>query len=732
MVGENSKMKKTNGKSILQVIINLGKNTKNLIKVLQMFLSKMRVKRPKKKKILPWSSMIHLFLFSFVFFYYEVLLRVFNGKGVFNHLIYPLIFGMAAGLLMNVFTTMLNKKINRICSIVIMSGTAIYFITETLVKRTFQVYMTLPAILQGADGVAGNYTSEMVNTILGGLVVIIAFFLPIVLYYLLGKKLIPAHQYKWPVAVLNVILSLAVFVVGVLFSSFGPSKLAYKNQYEFNNATETFGLLTSTRLSMTRTTSSLTSVTGVNENNEWEGEDYSIYKKNEMDIDFASLEKKDNEQEQEIDSYMESAQSTSKNKFTGIFQGKNLIMICAEAFHGAVVSEELTPTLYRMIHNGFYFSDFYQPTWGGSTSTGEFSFLLGLVPTYGIETMLKVQTSNNYFTMGNQLQRLGYLTGSYHNGDYDYYDRNLTHENLGYNYFLAIGNGLEKITNDNTSDLEMFDKTLDTYLDQEPFCMYYMSLDGHSEYTLESTRASNNYEYVTSIIGTDHSDTVLAYYCYQYNFELALENLVQRLEEAGIMDDTVICICPDHYPYGLAEGAYNNEKDYFAELIGQEDTSKLTQDKNSMVIWSTCLEEGGDLAPYQCEISSPTYSLDILPTLSNLFGLEYDSRMMVGRDVFSDAAAMVVWTDYSWVSSKGFYDASTGEFYPNEGEEEPNQSYIDTMCSLAQNKVNLSKQIVDTDYYKHVFGKDDITDSTKVDLDPTIAKIIEKRKEQEE
>lgn len=707
---------------------NVFQNIQLIIKALQVFLSNMRVKKPKKEKILPWKAMGHLFLFSFVFIYDEILLRVFNGKGIFSHLIYPVIFGIAAGVFVNVFTTIFNKKINRIISTVIMSAAAILFITETLVKRTFQVYMTIPALLSGAGGVAGNYTGEMVGTIFGGIPVIFLFLLPVVLYWFLGRRFIPACQYKWPVAILNIVLSLAIFIVGVLFASIGPSRQAYGKQYEFNNATEVFGLLTSLRLSKNQKTATLKEVVEIEEEekrNEWEGEDYSQYGKNVMDIDLASLASEGGIYG-EVDTFISNSIPSSQNKFTGIFKGKNLLLICAEAFSGAVVSEELTPTLYRMIHNGFYFSDFYQPTWGGSTSSGEYSFLMGLVPMYEVESVFKVKDNNNYFTMGNQMQRLGYFTGAYHDGDFDYYDRDQTHMNFGYNYWKAWGNGLEEICDD-FRDFQLFDRTLPEYQNNEPFSMYFMSMDGHSAYVPEHEFCAEHWDHVTSIIGTGYSATTTAYYCYQYSFELALQNLVQKLEDAGIMDDTVICICPDHYPYGLSVGAYNNDVDYFSELIGQENVSKLTQDKNSMVIWSSCLEEGKELAEYQCEISSPTYSLDILPTLSNLFGLNFDSRMLVGRDVFSDASPLVLWPDYSWLTRKGFYDAETEQFYPNEGES-ADQAYIDNVSVVVENKLNLSLQISDIDYYSHVFGADDVIDSTQIALDPEISNIIQARK----
>ena len=123
-----------------------------------------------------------------------------------------------------------------------------------------------------------------------------------------------------------------------------------------------------------------------------------------------------------MNEYIASLAPSSQNDYTGIFKEKNLIMICAEAFSDAVISKELTAFLYRLSRKGFYFSDYYQLTWGGSTSTGEFSFLFGLVPTNGIQTILDTATNNNYFTVGNQMQRLGYYTKAYHNRNYDFYD----------------------------------------------------------------------------------------------------------------------------------------------------------------------------------------------------------------------------------------------------------------------------------------------------------------------
>ena len=104
-----------------------------------------------------------------------------------------------------------------------------------------------------------------------------------------------------------------------------------------------------------------------------------------------------------------------------------------------------------------------------------------------------------------------------------------------------------------------------------------------------------------------------------------------------------------------------------------------------------------------CEISTPTYSLDILPTLSNLFGLEYDSRLLVGRDVFSETEPLALWTNHSWVTTEGKYDSSTGTFYPNEGSAVGTE-YVEQMKTIVANKLSFSGKILNYDYYRILLG----------------------------
>lgn len=432
--------------------------------------------------------------------------------------------------------------------------------------------------------------------------------------------------------------------------------------------------------------------------------DPEAYGKNVMELDFdGAYARNPSSVVSELNGYVQSLAPSCKNEYTGLFAGKNLILICAEAFSDCAVDEQLTPTLYRLAHNGIYFSEYYQPTWGGSTTTGEFSFVMGLVPESGIESMRKTANNNNYLTLGSQLRRQGYNSCAFHNGNYDYYSRNLTHKNMGYDDFLAFGSGLENVTRKYSEDSAMIDKTIDLYLDKQPFSLYYMTVSGHFSYKAENGKVKENLPRVTEVFGNKYKDKTNYYLCYQMELDKALRILVEKLEAAGIADDTVICITADHYPYGLEMNqTYGNSEDYISDLYGYKHSAPWEKDRNAWILWSGCLEN--EYSEYACEVSEPTYSLDIVPTLSNLFGLEYDSRLLVGRDVFSDAPVLVVWNNLSWITDKGRYNSKTKEYTPTNGEAYSSE-YVKNINNMVKNKIYFSKQTVNSDYYGALFGK---------------------------
>ncbi len=633
-------------------------------------------------------------------------------------LLYIVLFDGSLGVFLSFLFTLSNRRrLNAILTIVFLSLHSVYFCIQYFCKVFFLNYMTPESIFLGAGGVMGDFFDTIVQLVIKGLGMILLFFLPLIGFILLWKF----HRIKlkkilgWKKALTGgvaVILFLCGFLIATLHEA---SSLRYEHNFEYDTATASFGLVTSTRLDLQYLifgNSSASSFEVVEEEpSEEEPEETQepeetviVYGQNILNIDFAALaEGETNSSRAAIDTYVASLTASSQNEYTGLFAGKNLILITAEAFSLEAIDQNLTPTLYRLANSGIQFTNYYQPAWGGSTSSGEYSILTGLVPTYGVKSIQKTIGNNMYYTMGNQLQRLSYYSVAFHNHTNTYYSRNETHTNLGYSSFIARGSGLEDYITScwPESDLEMMQTTVDWYIDNQPFSVYYMTVSGHANYSWTgNSMSSKNKSAVIDVVNA--SSGVQAYIAAQLEFEYAMEYLVSRLEEAGIADDTVIVITADHYPFGLADCESDTYSDALAELYGYSYSEPWDRDHNALIIWSGCLE---DMDPIV--VDTPVYSLDIIPTLSNLFGLEYDSRLMVGRDVFSDQEPLVIWANYSWMTEKACYNASTGVYTVFEGyEDEVDSDYKKRITTIVKNKVSYSKNVLDTNWFYYIFGED--------------------------
>lgn len=652
---------------------------------------------------------LFLLAMPLAFTYLELLLRITGGDELrWVTWIYPIGFAFSFGFLADLICLSIpNRRAGRYVGLFVLLLATILFLTEFFVKNSFYAYMDLVSVIGGASDVATGFTDTAFATLRANIVYILLFCLPFVLFVIFwGRTWRPKLRRK-AVPVLLLIAVVCYLLSFGLIQLSAPDRAAYSEQFQFDNGVRTFGLLTGLRLDCKN---ALFPGSGdslvVLDPDTSEAEDPNSgeieYGYNVMDIPFEELiAQETNTQLQQIHTYVSSLTPSQKNEYTGLFAGKNLIMITAEAFAAEAIDPELTPTLYRLANQGIVFTDYYQPAWGGSTSTGEYSILSGMIPTSGVSSIQKTVGQNLYFTIGNQLDRLGYYSVAYHNNSYTYYDRHETHTNFGYSSFIGIGNGMEQgvVNQWPQSDLEMMEFTVDQYINQQPFSVYYMTVSGHCLYHPGSNAMTDkNWAAVTDL---PYSDAVKGYYSSQLELEYGLAHLVSALEEAGIADDTVIMLTTDHYPYGLEYGStWNNSRDYLSELYGYTVTNAMERDHNALIIWSGSLEGQDPIV-----VDTPVYSLDIIPTLSNLFGFEYDSRLLVGRDVFSDQEPLVLWMDYSWLTDKGWYNAASGVFTPNEGVT-VDETYVERISAEVKNKFAYSKTVLAYDYFNILFGAD--------------------------
>ena len=409
---------------------------------------------------------------------------------------------------------------------------------------------------------------------------------------------------------------------------------------------------------------------------------------NVLEIDFdALIEDAPNSKVKEVHQYFQSRVPSNKNEKTGMFEGCNLILITGEAFSNLIVDEARTPTLYKWMHEGYYFTNYYVPDWGTSTTDGEYAFLTGTVPKANVWSFSRSSNNAMPLTMAQQLIGQGYNAYAYHGHTYSYYDRNEYLENLGYTY-RAYKQGLDVKYTWPESDIEVVDLSTADFVNSEPFTAYYMTISGPREFNFYGNYiAKKNQDLVKD---EPYSDAVRAYIATQLELEYSLQLLQQRLEEAGVWENTVIVLTADHYPNGLT-----NEE--ISELLGHDVEGNFEIFKNGCIIYKPSMEPE--------TIDAPCSHLDLLPTLTNLFGLEFDSRLYMGRDVFSDAEPLVMFRNRSWITDLASYNYASGKLVQLT-DTPVDQDYVDRINAELNNRFVVSTRILEQDYWHILFPEE--------------------------
>ena len=446
---------------------------------------------------------------------------------------------------------------------------------------------------------------------------------------------------------------------------------------------------------------------------------------NIIDLDFdamlAGTSKKDI---QSLVKYFKSAPASNRNKYTGMFKDYNIVFFTVEGMSGYGISKELTPTLYKLTHEGFIFNNFHSALHFTSTSNGECQNLLGLYPKNGNPiTMSRTGElkTNTYFSLATQLNKLGYQSFGYHN-NINMYNREASHKNLGYNFKYIHYNSAYKPYNDcidwegsgglNSGKLRwpqrdsfLVEHTVDDYINgSQPFNVYYMTITGHTPYTYTSWVFN---EWRDRISQLNYTEKTKAYIASLMEFDKAVETMINKLQEAGKLDKTLIVFAPDHIPYfdidtleELTGRKFGDTKDF--QSINERNID-FDVYKNCLAIWTP------SIADQKIEIDKVCCQVDILPTLSNLLGLEYDSRMLAGRDILSDSEGIVIFSSRSWRTAKGTYNRYSKEFTPAAGvtmTAEEQEAYSKSINSMVSSRTSMTAMIVENNFYNYALGTD--------------------------
>ena len=639
------------------------------------------------------KNIIKRFLLIFVvLLFLELFFKLIIFKKIeFDSLINIVLLSSIISSIISIVTGIFNKKTNNIIISIILFITGFLFSVQIVFYNTFKTFFSLSIL--GLGDQLESFMKETIQAIIDNLLYIIIAFIPFILYLIFKKKINLEKNKRGSIYLYLVILfiSLSLFILNISVTKVKENS-TYSLYFEVNSPSlniNKLGVINSYILDFHRF------IFGFNEDieivdeeiiEEEKKEEEIVYEMNTLDINFD----KDtgNKEIKTINDYMKSTVGSEKNKYTGIFKDYNLIYIVAESFSEIGVSEELTPTLYKLTHSGFIFENYYTPN-TLSTIGGEFQALTGVYPDSSI--LSKWRKGTNYFPygLGTIYKSLGYKTFAYHNNWYGFQDRHKYLKSQGFTNYLGCYNGLEKRMNCERwpqSDLEMMKVTMKDYINSDnPFLAYYMTVSGHFSYNFsDNSMAYKNKKYVNNL---KVSTAAKAYVATQIELDRALEYVVKTLEENNKLDNTVIVLMADHYPYKLSMNDVNSLSSYKRDSV-------VEVNHNNLILWNNKMED--------TVIDKPCMSSDVLPTIYNLFDIEYDSRLFTGRDILSTSDGLAIMSNRSWVTDKGTYFANQTKFVPRDGVT-VEDDYVSSINSIVKNRLNIGKLIIKNDYYKYLF-----------------------------
>ena len=359
---------------------------------------------------------------------------------------------------------------------------------------------------------------------------------------------------------------------------------------------------------------------------------------------------KDPEELAELSEYFATETVHEENDHTGIYKGKNLIILQMEGLDSWLLDEETTPTLYRMQQEGVNFSRHYSfYNGGGSTFNSEMAVNIGYVTpmTY---TKNGYSFSTNSFP--NSLPRLfknaGYDVNAFHMNTKEYYSRGINYENWGYDSYRGLMDEHEYAEDDLSRELDreliLDEGFYDGIFDHDgPFVDYIITYTPHTPFSKDSELG----RYLAEVNGISESDMpedeegMARLYAKETDYFVQL--LLEGLKDNDLLKDTVIVAFADHYLYTLNDQTI---------VYGYKHKTNDLINRTPMLIWADGIETDN--------VGKINSQVDILPTILNIYGIEYMEESYVGRDIFDpDYEGHVFFPDKAYLDDDGFVQEGT-------------------------------------------------------------------------
>lgn len=660
--------------------------------------------------------------FALSFIYLELLFHFAIYKNFSRDIIHPVLFAICTGLVLAVITSLFKKVGNAIAAYIIFSVFSVYYVAQLIYYRIFRTFLSLVSI--GGAGDAMNFKTVMFSAIFKNIIWIILLLLPLICLIVINRFFVSFKRPALKQGLIGVASAVAsvVLAIGILpffgRDTYSPYTL-FHGRYILELSMNRLGVVVTTirdgitMISGDKSSKSFdlnesSSESSLTDDSEDIEEESTLSAENEDDpatsapsyvpqidesLDFYKLyNNTEDEDLKNLSAYFSNVAPTYTNEYTGLFKDYNVIFVTAESLSKYGISKECTPTLYKIYNEGFVFDNYYDPLWYHSTIDGEYTNCLSQYPCSSDWSFEKSGKTYQPYALGNALNKLGYNSYAYHDFDATYYDRTTTHPNMGYTTFKAIDYGLDIPFYNMYSDLDAMEAVYNDFITDDKFNMYFMSFSGHLpyDYSYQYMCQKNREEAESLVARDDLSDEAIAYIAAQMELDKALEFLINELDKRGKLEKTVFIVGPDHYPYGLTDGVYN-------ELAGKNiEDDPFELHSNGFGIWSASMEK-------PVKVDKLCSSVDILPTVLNLLGVNYDSRLLAGHDLMSDFEELVIFANQSFITDKVRYNAATGETIYTVPESTVPEGYLESIIEEVENRLYISNLLIDEDYFNYIY-----------------------------
>ncbi len=391
-----------------------------------------------------------------------------------------------------------------------------------------------------------------------------------------------------------------------------------------------------------------------------------------------------------LNNYFINRTITDKNEYTGMFEGKNLIMIMMESVGEIFINPEYYPTFYKMYTEGFSFSNNYSPRNSCPTGNNEMS---GMISLFSINRFCTNNTyKNNKYdeSIFGLFNNAGYSTSSYHDYTESYYFRSTIHKNMGSGAYYGVEDlkiPYNWVYEEWPSDVLLMERAMEHIDTTKPFMAWMTTVTSHQPYYVSSEYGD---KYLDLFKDTKYSMGTKRYMSKLVEVDKALERLLELLEEKGVLEDTVIVLFGDHCPYGL------HDSDVASVL--PDALERNNKEKTPLVIYNSGME-GKNFKQY-------TSYINLVPTIANLFNLNYDPRLYIGEDILnpeysSSYKNRVIFTDGSWENSIGSYDATNGKMTYFGDEKYTNEEIIAYNKEI-NNMIKMSNLAITSNYFEYL------------------------------